>query len=337
MYTLYNICKRCALGIFAITALLFVSCDKKQWHTYEGAVWGTTFHITYLSDTNMEDSISATMRMVELSLSPFDKCSVVSRINRGEDVDCDSLFVTVFDKSKYVWQLSGGAFDPTVAPAVNLWGFGYKNLGREPLDWEIDSVKLLVGFGNAGMEGLKLSCLPGMEFDFSAITKGFGCDMVGKMLKRNGYCDYMVEIGGEIVLSGKNRMGEDWHIMVDAPIESNTEILHEKMAVIAVTDCGIATSGNYRNYRDTGNGKVWHTIDPRTCCPAEGKTISATVIAQDAMTADALATSCMVMNPDSAIAMIDSLEGVCALLVVRSSGTGMEWKTMVSKDFPEMK
>lgn len=337
MYTLYNISKRVVAVAAALIALMLGGCNNKQWHSYEGAVWGTTFHIAYLSDANMDDSINATMRMVELSLSPFDKQSVVSRINRGEAVDCDSLFITVFERGKQVWQLSGGAFDPTVAPAVNLWGFGYKNLGREPLDSEIDSVKALVGFGNADMIGNKVVCAPGMEFDFSAITKGFGCDMVGEMLKRNGCEDYMVEIGGEMALSGKNRVGEDWHIMVDAPIESNTEIVHDKMAIIAVTDCGIATSGNYRNYRNTGNGKVWHTIDPRTCLPAESMTISATVIAPDAMTADALATACMVMNPDSALVMIDRLDGVSAMLVVRSSNAAEDWKAVTSKSFPEMK
>ncbi|MDE6265379.1 MAG: FAD:protein FMN transferase [Paramuribaculum sp.] len=335
MYTLYNIYRRAIAVAVALTVMLFCSCSKKQWHTYEGAVWGTTFHITYLSEANMDDSINAVMRMVELSLSPFDKQSVVSRINRGETVECDSLFIAVFERGKEVWSLSGGAFDPTVAPAVNLWGFGYKNLGREPFDSEIDSVRELVGFGKACMNDGMLLSPHGMEYDFSAITKGFGCDMVGRMLARNGSIDYMVEIGGEIALSGKNRMGEDWHIMVDAPVESNTEIVHDKMAVIAVTGCGIATSGNYRNYRETEKGKIWHTIDPRTCRPAENVTISATVIAPDAMTADALATACMVMHPDSAIAMIDRLEGVRALLVVRSQGAESEWNTIASGDFPE--
>ncbi|MDE5744500.1 MAG: FAD:protein FMN transferase [Paramuribaculum sp.] len=329
---------RVRFAIVILAALLCLgSCGGKEWRKYEGATWGTTFHITYFSEYNLDDSIIATMRGVELSLSPFDKESLVSRLNRGEDAVCDSLFLTVYAGAREIWVASGGAFDPTVAPAVNLWGFGYKNSGIEPSQSDIDRIKGLVDFGKIELSGLNLIRPSGVELDFSAITKGYGCDMVAEMLQRNGCSDYMVEIGGEIALAGKNNRGENWHIMVDAPVENNESVVHDRMAVIELTECGLATSGNYRNYRETSSGKVWHTIDPRTCRPAVSRTLSATVIAENAMFADALATACMVLPADSAIAMIEKMKGASAMLVLENDSIGDCWKTIVSKDFPVLR
>lgn len=316
--------------------LCLCSCGGKEWRKYEGATWGTTFHITYFSEYSLDDSINTTLRSVELSLSPFDKESLVSRLNRGEEAVCDSLFLTVYAGAREIWAASGGAFDPTVAPAVNLWGFGYKNSGIEPSQSDIESIKGLVDFGKIELNGMNLIRPAGVELDFSAITKGYGCDMVAEMLRRNGCGDYMVEIGGEIALAGKNSRGESWHIMVDAPVESNEAVVHDRMAVIELTDCGLATSGNYRNYRETSLGKVWHTIDPRTCRPAISNTLSATVIAENTMLADALATACMVLPADSAIAMIEK-NGASAMLVMQNDSTEGGWKTVVSEGFPALK
>ncbi len=323
--------------IFALVTLFCLSsCGKKEWYVYEGAVWGTSFHIDYCGDKNLNDSINLVMRRVELSLSPFDKESLISKINRGEDAECDSDMVKVYNCAKYVWRISGGAFDPSVAPAVNLWGFGYKGAETQPDEDSVERVKALVGLGKSYIENGFLKHAEGMEFDFSAITKGFGCDMVGEMLERNGCENYMVEIGGEISLKGKNRRGEKWHIMIDAPVENNSEVVHERMAIIELTDCGIATSGNYRNYRETETGKVWHTIDPRSCRPAEGNVLSATVIAENAMIADALATACMVLPPDSAMAMVKSVPGSRVMLVLKPVGSSGELEMLVSEEFPEI-
>lgn len=320
--------------IIGIAAAVLLSSCASRWQSSEGAVWGTTFHITYKSPVDLGDSIIAVMRQVEQSLSPFSPNSVISRINRGESDEADALVAAVYARAAIVGSASGGAFDPTVAPAVNLWGFGYKTAGTEPGDEQIDSVMALVGFSTSRLQGGRIvKGAPGMEFDFSAITKGFGCDMVGRMLERNGCDDYMVEIGGEIALGGSNRHGEPWHIMVDAPLESDSAVVHERLAVIALTDCGIATSGNYRNYKLTEGGKTWHTIDPRTCRPAITATLSATVIAADAMTADAFATACMVMEPQAALTMVENQQGVEALLVIGGEDGG--WEIATSSGFPE--
>ncbi len=304
--------------LIAATLSLIASCTRApQWRTAAGAVWNTEYHITYRADTDLRDSVIAVMKRVEQSLSPFAAASLITRINAGERVAADSLLRRVFVESQRVNRLSGGVFDPTVAPLINLWGFGYRNGAAEPDSAAIDSLLSMVGI--AGCHISPDGCIerqhPGTEFNFSAITKGYGCDLVGEMLARNGVHDYMVEIGGEIAMRGHNPRGEEWHIMIDAPVSSPSGPVHEELVTIAVTDCGVATSGNYRNHRTTASGEVWHTISPVTGRPAVTDLLSATVIAPTCMTADALATACMAMQAAQALAMTDSLPGVEALLV----------------------
>lgn len=317
-----------------LTAWLLAGCSTVEYRRAEGAVWGTTYHITYRSDKVLDDSIQAVMRQVELSLSMFCDSSVVSRVNRNETADVDSMFAVVFRESQRISRASHGAFDPTVAPLVNLWGFGHKKVEQHqyPSRHSVDSALSLVGIGGCRLvDGRIAKKSRGTEFDFSAVAKGFGCDCVAGMFKRNGCDDYMVEIGGEIAVGGKSPRATAWRVMVDAPVSADT-IVHEKLAVIEISDCGVATSGNYRNYRDTSGGRVGHTIDPVTGYPRQTSTLSATVVAPSCMTADALATACMAMSCDSAMSMIEAMPDVSALLVV-AEGDG-KWRMMKSSKFP---
>lgn len=302
-------------------------------HQCSGVVWNTTYSITYSSAVNLDDSIMSVMKRVEHSLSPFDRNSLVSAINRGESSATDTLLRRIFNASRQINMLSGGAFDPTVAPLVNLWGFGYDNASQPPTQAMIDSALSHVGISRCRIEADTIvKCSPATEFNFSAITKGYGCDLIGEMLRRNGSADYMVEIGGEIALSGHNPQGEPWHIQIDLPVEGAAPG-SDALAVIELTDCGIATSGNYRNFKQSASGKTWHTIDPTTGRPAVSTTLSATVIARDCMTADALATACMAMTAEKALSMIRSVDGAEALLV-ESDGHG-GFKTHASEKFPK--
>lgn len=302
----------------------------------EGAAWNTTYRVVYRSDKDLSDSIISVMREVEMSLSPFCDSSTISKINRNEPALTGPIIKTVFKASQEINRLSGGAFDPTVGPLVNLWGFGENGqIDTAPTQEMIDSALASVGIGRCAIIGDSLiKPTPDTRFNFSAITKGLGCDMVGKMLRRNGCNDYMVEIGGEIALAGQNRYGKPWRIMIDAPIDNDSTLTHRRMATIELTDKGIATSGNYRNFKRLDDGKhVAHTISPISGTPVKTSTLSVTAIAPDAMTADAIATACMVMNPDSAIAMADKIDYVSILVVIQQDNG---WELRRSNGFPPL-
>lgn len=323
----------CVVALF----LSLVGCNQQNSiRKASGVTWNTQYHITYLSTENLDDSIQPVLRQVELSLSPFCPNSLISCINNGEDVEVDSMLATVFETSKQVNAWSHGAFDPTVSPLINLWGFGYKNLGVTPTGAQIDSVLHYVGIDSCYLVAnrIKKKHLY-TSFNFSAITKGYGCDMIAEMMHRNGCDDFMIEIGGEIVVSGCNPKGEKWLIMIDAPIENDTPVTHSSAAMIEVSDCGIATSGNYRNYRKNSDGKtIGHTIDPKTGQPVASSTLSATVIAPNAMLADALATACMAMPIDQAVKMIESISSISALIITADSTS--HWHIITTSRFPEI-
>ena len=301
--------------------LTFASCNSKNYNN-SGAVWGTTYNITYTAPHDLSDSIIAVMRQVEDELSMFAPSSTVSRVNRGDNPEVGQMFIDVFNLSQHISQLSGGAFDPTVGPLTNLWGFGYKSTDDtiQPTQSQIDSVLVAVGIADCRIENNKvIKKHPSTVFDFSSVAKGYGVDAVAAMLSRNGSTDYLVEIGGEIVAQGRNRHGQDWRVQIDAPITGCDS--HISMLVIPLSNAAVATSGNYRNYRETAAGRIGHTLDPHTGRPVETTTASVTVIAPDCATADALATACMVMPLDSALSMIETLPSVEALIAVASADT----------------
>jgi thiamine biosynthesis lipoprotein len=299
------------------------SCaNRQQWHNVEGAVWGTTYHITYYADAQLDDSIVAAMRAVELEVSPFEPSSVISHINKGETDEVSPMFTTVFNESQRINKISGGAFDPTLAPLINLWGFGYTHPDSLTCDSaEVARVMKCVGIADCAItDGKIVRKSADTQFNFSAIAKGFGVDRVAEMLRRNGCENYMVEIGGEMSLSGHNPDGKDWRVQIDDPVASATQ--HRKYALVNLTDCCIATSGNYRNFHTLADGtRVSHTISAVTGYPITTSTLSVTVIAPTCMTADALATACMAMPLASARSMIEAEPGTSALFVVAQGDT----------------
>lgn len=301
--------------------ILLASCSHNEYRKAEGAAWGTTYRIVYKSDKDLADSVVAEMRKVELSLSMFDKASVVSRINAGETSLLDPYLKSVLNVSFRVNKASKGAFDPTVAPLVDLWGFGRKGRDGELPDSAIVSATLeKVGLSKVKIKGDSISMPEGMELDFSSIAKGFGVDCVAAMLQRNGCHDFMVEIGGEVSVSGLNTYGERWRIMVEAPTE---EVLKDdEPYILEISDCAVATSGNYHNNRQISSDSViGHTIDPLTGYPKQSSVLSATVIAPACVLADALATAIMATEPDKAENIIAQFPAAKAVLYVKSDST----------------
>ena len=268
----------------------------------EGAVFGTFYHITYQSSTNLKNEIEEELSRVDASLSMFNPESVISQLNQGKDIVADSLFCQIFSLSKRISEATDGAFDITVAPLVNAWGFGYKN-GCLPDSASIDSLLQFVGFRHVRLtpDGHLQKDDPRMILDCSAIAKGFGVDVVADYLRRQGIENFIVEIGGEVVVEGCNPKGEAWHVGVNKPNDDPTSTNNELETVLSLTDCAMATSGNYRNYYTTEDGRrIAHTINPSTGYPAQQSILSATVIAPTCAIADAFATSFMVMGLERA-------------------------------------
>lgn len=326
--------------VFATFTLMFSSCSpSREWRQTQGAVWNTVYTMTYESDRDLTDSIQEIFRQVEMSLSPFNGKSLVSRINRGETDLTDSLLRSVFRISSDVCRQSGGRFDPTVSPAVNLWKFGYTGKVDADEVWEpsqgaIDSVMRFVGLLDCGVDssGRLHKKHPSTTFNFSAVTKGYACDLVVGMLRRNGVSDAMVEIGGEVAVIGHNPRGGKWRLQVDAPVEDGDEApAHQRLEVLEVTDCGVATSGNYRNYHQSSRGRVGHTINPLTGQPCVSSILSVTVIAPTCAEADAWATAAMASPAPGFADSILTAAGLQAFIVTAASDTAQGRKFLVHR------
>lgn len=292
--------------VFAIAVALFTSCGvQDEYRSFSGAVWGTTFHIVYKAPRDLTDSIYTVMTRIDNSLSMFNPNSTVSRINSHESAIPDNEVLEVWNISRAVHEASGGRFDPTVAPLVDLWGFGRKGRDVSPPDSaEITGVMEGVGLGKWSLEkGVKvIKPTPDAAIDFSAVAKGYGVDCIAGLLRRNGSEDFMVEVGGEIALHGLNPKGKLWRVQIDAPVDTLPGSV--ALRFIDTTDCAIATSGNYRNYQIDKNGsKYGHTIDPLTGYPRTKSFQTVTVIGSSCALADALATAMMASEPDSALVL----------------------------------
>lgn len=256
-------------------------------------VWNTTFHITFNGDEALADSILTVLSEVNESLSFFNENSLLTKLNAAPDsLAVDRHIIRVYDTARTINRLSNGLYDPTVSPLIDAWGFG-KGHAVSADTARIDSLLLSVGMNKTDRHGSYIvKRHPDISFNFSSIAKGYGCDAVAEMLRRNGVTDYLVEIGGEIAVAGKNPSGGDWTVSIDRPLQSAAP-QHQSQLIINISRGGVATSGNYRNFHKSGDSTFGHTISPITGRPVDSDVISATVIAPTAMEADALATACM--------------------------------------------
>ena len=285
-----------------IGTVVILSESKPTYRTQQGKIFGTVYTVTYEHNTDLQAEIVGAMQAVDNSLSPFNKHSVITKVNNNDSICVDALFTEVFHTSEQIYRDSHGAFDPTVAPLVNAWGFGFKK-GTDVSSATIDSLLALVGFDRIGLDDDHVvKADDRIMLDFSAIAKGFGSDRVAHVLDSCGVKNYMVEIGGEVVVKGHNKNGNPWGIGITKPIDDSLSMSQDLQTVLRLTDCAIATSGNYRNFYYKDGVKYAHTIDPRTGYPVQHSLLSATVIADNCMRADALATAFMVLGVDSAMA-----------------------------------
>ena len=280
--------------------MMLVSCATESYIKDSGMVFGTTYSITYQYHENLKSDIEGVMQQVDNSLSPFNKSSVITAINNNTSTKADKYLTEVFTLAQTVNKETDGAFDITVAPLVNAWGFGFRN-GTRPTDAQTDSLLAIVGQEKVTLkDGEIIKSDPRIMLDCSAIAKGFGVDKVAEFLAGKGIENFLVEIGGEISARGKNSRGTEWNIGVTKPVDDSLSINQENQAVLQITNKAMATSGNYRNFYYEGGKKYAHTINPHTGKPAQSDILSATVIAQTCAVADAYATAFMVLGSEKA-------------------------------------
>lgn len=291
------------LVVLAVAAILIVLNRRAQTMAYqnnEGMIFGTVYHVKYQHPTTLEKEILETLNAVDGSLSMFNPQSTISRINRGETQETDTLLEQVWDIAQRVSEATDGAFDPTCAPLVNAWGFGFKH-GELPTTKQVDSLRALVDWHKISLEDHRLvKDDERMVLDFSAVAKGFGVDQVARLLEKKGVTNYMVEIGGEVVTKGLNPKGNAWCIGIAKPVEDSTSTNNELQRTFEMHDCAVATSGNYRNYYVRDGRKISHTIDPKSGEPVRHSLLSSTVWAPTCAMADAYATAFMVVGVERA-------------------------------------
>ncbi len=290
--------KKIIFLLFLILGTIYI-IRQQQTTPYQhdtGQIFGTTYHITYQSDKDLKHEILQQLHAVDTTFSMFNPQSIISKINQNKPVKINKMFSQVFYLSQSISDDTNGAFDITVAPLVNTWGFGFKT-GNNPTPHIIDSLRTIIGYQKVSMIGNTIKKQdPRIMLDCSGIAKGYGCDVVATFLRSRGINNFMIEIGGEIVTQGNSQKRVPWKIGVTKPTDDSTLVNNELQTVLNVTDKAMATSGNYRRFYYKNGKKYAHTIDPKTGYPVQHNILSATVLANTCAKADAYATSFMVMG-----------------------------------------
>jgi thiamine biosynthesis lipoprotein len=289
------------IQLLLLASLFIVACQpsQKEYQFNEGYIWGTIYHIIYDNPNgdDLHEEVKVKMNEFDHSLSTYKPNSLISRVNNNDStVVLDHYFETVFKRSLEISEITNGAFDMTIAPLANAWGFGFKNK-LEPEDIPVDSLLEIVGYQKVKLINHKIIKDDSrIMFDPSAIAKGYGVDVVAEFLESKGISNYMVEIGGEIRVKGVSNKNRPWRVGIDQPID-DPEVKNRKIQdILNLKDGAMATSGNYRQFYIKNGKKYAHTIDPKLGYPVQHSLLSASVIAPNCMTADAYATAFMVMG-----------------------------------------
>ena len=307
-----------------ILILLFMtSCSKKiEYKTIDGFAQGTTYHIvySYKGGDTLNSLVTEILERIDSSVSVYKPESIISRINRNEETVPDSLFINVFNRSREFYDLSGGSFDISAAPLFDVWGFGAKER-IEVTQQMIDSILAFVGMDKVWLEnGVVKKSDPRVTLNMNAIAQGYTSDVIAAEFDKRGVENYLIEVGGEIFCKGLNPKGKEWSVAIDKPVEGNMIQGEQIQDILNLSNRGLATSGNYRKFFKEGDKVFSHTIDPKTGFPAKQNLLSTTIIAKDAMTADAYATYFMVVGLDKAKEILALNPDIDAYLVYGENG-----------------
>lgn len=319
-----------------VIGLMMVSCEKHPQKTVlQGLAQGSYYAITYYDDQgrNFQKEIDSIFHAVDLSVNLWVDSSVICKVNRNEEVTLDQIFIDNFNIAQEAARLSQGYFDPTISPLVAAWGFSTRQ-GDSITPQLIDSLKRLVDYRNIRVEdGKVVKENPAMKLDFNAIAQGYTSDLIASFLESKGVSRYIVDTGGEIFARGSKPDGKPWVVGIEKPSENwdSDRVVQQR---VELCDKGIVTSGSYRKYVERDGKRYSHCIDPTTGYPVEHSLLSATVIAENALWADALASICMVMGMEPSLDLIQTLDGVEAYYIfVNDRG---ELETFATDGFRKM-
>ncbi len=338
------------LAFICLLATLSLSCNRPQTKPVEtppllqGSTMGTTYTIRYLPELGsptrqeMHQLIEEELKSVNQQMSTYLKDSEITRFNDSNSTDWFSVSIEtaqVADLSLEISEISGGAFDVTVGPLVDLWGFGpVKRKNTIPTDEELEAARAHVGYKNLSVRmdppALKKKD-PMLRVDLSAIAKGHGADRVGKVIETNGIKNYFVEIGGEIFAKGNRADGQPWQVGIEAPLDFQRSI----KTIIGLSGVALATSGDYRNFFESDGQRFSHTIDPNTGRPVTHQLASASVVADNCALADAIATCMMVVGPDQGLQLAETKNWAVLLMQRKNGQIPSTCSTRFTELFPE--
>ena len=288
-------------------AILLVACQQpSQENVYyiRGEAQGTTYGITYIATKPVEKAaVDSILRVIDLSMSTYIENSLITQINKGENLPIDPHFQKVLQASMDIYQQSNGVFDPSIGQLINAWGFGKKENHTPPTQKQIDSLLALTGMDKVHINATPKGTFvrkdnPDIQLNFNAIAQGYTSDVIADYFHSKQINNFIIEVGGELVIHGQNILkGKSWRIGIDNPLQKPDED-REIVATVELTDCGLATSGNYRKlWTDSITGQKYvHTINPKTGYPQPSNLLSATVVAPSAMLADGYATTLMALG-----------------------------------------
>lgn len=318
------------------------SCQSEELYFYQenGYAQGSTYHISYrhpAADHQASAAFDSIFKLVDRSVNTYQKSSLISHLNAGDTLMPDPVMDSLFKISRTIYRASAKAFDPTVGPLVNFWGFG-PDKNRSIDSSQVDSLKSQIGFEYLDFTPGKRFHLPaGFSLDFNAVAQGYTVDLIADYLESEGVKNYMVEVGGEVKCKGRNRQEEVWRIGVDKPTEQIDQ-QDRFQFILKLDNRALATSGNYRKFwTDPQSGvRYAHTIDPRSGYPAKNTLLSVSIISKEAATADALATAVMVLGKKEGLDFLAQWPEPVECYLISSQASDSTWEVYQSEGFEEM-
>lgn len=303
--------------VFVLCVAIIASCSRQpQKIVLQGLAQGSYYAVTYFDEQgrNFQHEIDSIFHAVDMSVNLWVDSSIISKVNRNEEVTLDSIFINNFNIAQEAAHLSDGYFDPTISPIVAAWGFSYKT-GDSITPQLIDNLKQLVDYRKIRIENEKIvKENPSIQLDFNAIAQGYTSDLIAHFLESRGIENYLVDTGGEIMARGEKPDGKPWIVGIEKPAE-NWDSEQVVQTRIALRDKGLVTSGSTRKYVERNGKRYSHCIDPKTGYPVEHQLLSVTVLADNSVWADALASICMVMGKEKSLPLIENLDEVEAYYI----------------------